>query len=439
MSDVHAILFDDAREALLREIAPAVGRKDLHEAFAAWLVPGAVPGLGIDGAAEAAAKASGAERHSAHVAVLGLAAQVRNLGASVMQALASGLKWMINREPFVSGTPMGFCMDGVALASLILGAKSTGDEDLWAKTCEWVRRCREATAAGQGLGVWQEWLLAQVSQHTGLNWVCRSSDGPEAAEVRVALRSRGIGADVSASASAGDEMEVLNLIRRSLPVGFGVPRAAIRLAALQWIRRDRPICDLRTVTVPDIGELLRRVPSGLKKWTWEATPRTKTSPEARKWHVDNEYHVQNLLWLLLAPIFPDLIDEDSTPKVGPVQPRADIGMPSLRLIIEAKFMRADDPPKKMVEQIAQDASLYLVPGSRYDSLIPFIWDDSRRTEYHGEIVSGLRQIGGVVDAVIISRPGSMQSGGSSKGDKAGAGSKPTAPKKVKKKGKVGPS
>ena len=70
-------------------------------------------------------------------------------------------------------------------------------------------------------------------------------------------------------------------------------------------------------------------------------------------------------------------------------------------------MRADDPPKKMVEQIAEDASLYLVAGSRYDSLIPFIWDDSRRTEHHEEMIRGLRQIAGVAGAVIMPRPGSM--------------------------------
>jgi hypothetical protein len=407
MSDVHAILIDDARRALLREIAPGVGRKDLHEAFAAWLSPGAVPGLGIDGAVEVAVKAVGAERHFSHVAVLGLAAQARPLAEKEREALVAGLNVTVNREPVVAGTPMGFCIDGVALASLILGAKAAGDDGLWTKTCGWVRKCREVTAGGVGLGDWQEWLLSIVSEHTGSNWVRKAGDGPEAAEVRLALRSRGIGVDMSASASARDEGEVLALIRKPLPVGFGVPRAAVRLAALDWIRRDRPLCDLRTVSVEDIGELLRRVPSGLKKWTWEDVPRTKTSPAARHWYVENEYHVQNLLWLLLAPLFPDLIDEDSTPKVGPVQPRADIGVPSLRLIVEAKFMRADDPPKKMVEQIAQDAGLYLVPGSRYDKLIPFIWDDSRRTEHHEEMIRGLRQITGVVDAVIVPRPGSM--------------------------------
>jgi hypothetical protein len=61
----------------------------------------------------------------------------------------------------------------------------------------------------------------------------------------------------------------------------------------------------------------------------------------------------------------------------------------------------------MVEQIAQDASLYLVPGSKFDMLIPFIWDDSRRTAHHEAMVQGHRQIAGVADAVIVPRPGSM--------------------------------
>ena len=70
-------------------------------------------------------------------------------------------------------------------------------------------------------------------------------------------------------------------------------------------------------------------------------------------------------------------------------------------------MRDTTAPKDVIEQIAEDASLYLVPGSKYDCMIPFIWDDSRRTERHDEIVQGLRQIRGIVDAVVVSRPGMM--------------------------------
>ncbi|AMV35088.1 hypothetical protein VN12_23380 [Pirellula sp. SH-Sr6A] len=402
MSSVHTILIEDARQTLTREIATVAGRSDLHEAFVAWLCPNAIPGVSIERAVSDAVNVAGAERSFAHVAVLGLAAQVRALSPQEREALVAGLNVTINREPVVAGTPMGFCMNGVALGSLVLGAKATGDDAIWKNTCNWLRKCREATAEGLGLESWQDWLLDCIAKQTAASWNRRCVDCQEAAAVRVALSSRGIGA-----ISSEDEQLVLDFVRSSSITGIGNARAAIRLAALDWIKRERPTCDIHAVNATDVAEVLRRIPSGLKKWTWESNPRTRTAPAARQWHIENEYHVQNMLWLVLAPLHPNLVDEDSTPKVGPVQPRADIGLPSLRLIVEAKFMRSSDPPKKMVEQIAQDASLYLVPGSKYDKLISFIWDDSRRTEYHEEMIQGLRQISGVADAIIVSKPGSM--------------------------------
>ena len=322
----------------------------------------AVPGLSLDGVLDAAVKATGAERNYRHVAVLGLAAQLRNLSQEQQESLSSGLSWMVCRDPVVGLTPMPFCLDGVGLAALVLGVKATGDSGLWERACQWMQRCRGATSGGQGLGIWQEWLLTVIGKQFGLRWERKGGDGPEAAEVRVALRSKGFELADLASSIEEDERQALDVIRTESPVNLGVPRAAIRLAALDWIRRARPVADIRNVSIAELCNLLRELPAGLKKWIWELRARTKTSPEAWKWHVDNEYHVQKLLWLLMAPIFPDLIDEDATPKVGPVQPRADIGIPSLRVIVEAKFMRPTDAPKDMIEQIAEDASLYLVLG-----------------------------------------------------------------------------
>ncbi len=405
MSDVQSILINDSRESLLRELASVKGKNDLQEVFAAWLCQCAMPDLDITRAVEVAIKAAGTQRNFAHVAILGLAAQVRALTSQESETLISSARVLVQREPVVAGTPMGFCMDGVALASVVLGAKAMGDTALWAETCRWLRKCRDVTARGVGLDSWQEWLLSRIAEHTGASWERKGTDDPEAAAVRVALRSQGIGADNPEKID--DERIALDFIRQASCTGIGCERATIRLSALDWIRRDRPVCDLKGVTAADVAELLRRIPTAMKKWTWEERPRTKTAPSARQWHIDNEYHVQNLLWLVLAPFLPNLVDEESTPKVGPIQPRADICVPSLRLIVEAKFMRAGDAPKKVVEQIAQDASIYLVSGSNYDKLIPFIWDDSRRTEHHEEMVRGLRQVAGVVDAVVVPRPGSM--------------------------------
>ncbi len=71
------------------------------------------------------------------------------------------------------------------------------------------------------------------------------------------------------------------------------------------------------------------------------------------------------------------------------------------------FWYGQHSSKNIIEEIAQDTGLYLVPGSRYDRLVPFIWDDGRRTEEHKGLVAALKQMDGVSDAIVIARPGNM--------------------------------
>ncbi len=131
----------------------------------------------------------------------------------------------------------------------------------------------------------------------------------------------------------------------------------------------------------DVIKLLKRVPTGLRRWTWEKKSPIRSS-QARQWHIENEYHVQNLLYFLLAPFFADIREEEYTPSVGQKQPRVDLAIPSLKLVIEIKFWYAKDKPQKVIGEIAEDTSLYLAEGSSYEQIIAFIWDDFRRTEEH---------------------------------------------------------
>ena len=161
-------------------------------------------------------------------------------------------------------------------------------------------------------------------------------------------------------------------------------------------------------TIQNLVRLLERVPAGLRRWAWEERARTRGG-EVRKWHIDNEYHVQDLLYFLLAPVFPDLKDEEYFPSLGQKQPRTDLFIPSMKLIIEVKFLRQTDNVTKIIDELGSDASLYLSAGTDYSGIIAFIWDDSRRNEEHSLLQNGLRQIRGIFDAVIISRPGRMES------------------------------
>lgn len=162
-----------------------------------------------------------------------------------------------------------------------------------------------------------------------------------------------------------------------------------------------------SLNIQEIGNLLSRVNAGLHRWTWEKRRRTGRG-QPRKWFIDNEYHVQNLLYFLLVPVFADLRYEEYTPAVSSIGSRADLALPSLNLIIEVKFMRRGENPQHIIRQISEDAGLYLAEGSNYDKIIAFIWDDSQRTQDHEVLVNDLKRLPGVVDAIVIPRPGDWE-------------------------------
>ncbi len=163
---------------------------------------------------------------------------------------------------------------------------------------------------------------------------------------------------------------------------------------------------LGSFSLEDVSKLLKRVPAGLRRWTWEGKSRTQGG-QPRQWCIENEYHVQNLLYFLLAAVFADIREEEYTRSVGQKKPRVDLEIPSLKLVIEIKFWYRKDNPQKIIGEIAEDTSLYLAQGSPHEQMIAFIWDDSRRTEEHDLLESGIKTLPGIFDVVIVSRPGCM--------------------------------
>ena len=407
MTSTQSILLTDAAKGLQALVTTTAGRNPLERVFSSWLVPDCVPLSAVQSDIDAAASASGAQRTYQEVAILGYATELMTCDEGILDALRTGLDVLSGREPVVAGgTPMGFVTDGVALLGIACGVRALKDQLVTDKTHQWIDRCRSAS---EGLAVvpFQRALVDAASgmfqpDHPGI-----LLDDPQCAAGRVMLRSKGL-LDVEPLASSeSDEIQLLtDVLRHDSDVP--IPLSAIRLYGLRYVTSKVPTLDLNRLTIEDLGNVLRRVEAGMRFWTWEAAPRTKRKGAmARQWHIDNEYHVQNLLWAILAPLFPDLKDEEYTPKVGALQPRADICIPSMQLIIEVKFWRSTTSSQDMIREIAQDNSLYLVKGSRYKKLIAFVWDDARRNHQHDVLVQGLLDLQDVVDAIVISRPGNM--------------------------------
>ena len=309
------------------------------------------------------------------------------MGAAVdLDALDEGLRWLENVPLDRGDIPSPLTMDLVALVAISLASRRR----------PWLQP-------------WNAKAMAHARAHAAPNWLAGAPElvvggaADPMPEVRVSFAAKGIGAT-----DAGAETAVLQrLIRGVLP--DDPLHAAALLAALAWLRREAPVALPGRATVDDVVTLLRAIPRALQEWTWESVGRTKGATP-RKWHVENEYHVQNLLWCVLAPLFPDLRREEYGEQVGLVQPRTDLGIPSLRLIVEAKFIRADTPLKTALKQIAEDASLYFAGESRYDQMLSFIWDDAARSEQHHVLTRGLEQLERVTAAVVVSRLGKMTHG-----------------------------
>jgi len=162
-------------------------------------------------------------------------------------------------------------------------------------------------------------------------------------------------------------------------------------------------------TLDDLLSFLEHIPVGLKRWTWEVAGRTRNADPV-KWPIENEYHVQNLLYVLLAPIFEDVSDEVYLQPVGQKTPRVDIYLPSIHTIIEVKFRKVMKKSFQiLIGEVAEDVSLYRADPKYKDAqIVSFLWDHTRSTQEHAKFREGILKIQGMDGCVIVSSPSVME-------------------------------
>lgn len=174
------------------------------------------------------------------------------------------------------------------------------------------------------------------------------------------------------------------------------------------VNQDVAVVPPKGWSLEDLLRFLEHIPVGLKRWTWEVAGRTRGA-EPVKWPVENEYHVQNLLYVLLGPIFNDIADEVNLQPVGQKNPRIDLYLPSLHTIIEVKYRK--DVKKSfstLIGEIAEDASLYRVDAKYKDArIVGFLWDCTRATQEHAKFKEGVLKIEGINGCVVVSAPSTM--------------------------------
>ena len=89
--------------------------------------------------------------------------------------------------------------------------------------------------------------------------------------------------------------------------------------------------------------VLENFEATMRRWRWDAD----MLQNPIRWQITQEREIQDILWLILKSYFPDVVDDDTLPKLGHSTYRADFGIGSLKLIIEAKYATSRDDFKKI--------------------------------------------------------------------------------------------
>lgn len=418
MTGAEGMLIADAKALLHRQVTAqlsADGSSDLLAAFCAYAVP-SFGSTDVSGLSRRVAAHTGAQRAYRDVAVLGFIKAGRALTAEEADALAGLLDWVSRCSIEVDGTPVGISTDAVAVLGIAIAA-ARADPGLQMRVAAWIDK---ASTAAPALDEWKRGVMAisrqiaraEIPNYDGIQEV--------ASEVAVVCSAKGFG---RLEGKTREECEVAVLERvRSLDVPSDAIKDAFLLGALELILSAPRTVRPEHATIDDVARILSGLEGSFRRWTWEESPKTQRAP-ARKWNVDHEYHLQNILWFLLYPIFPNLRDEEYLTSTGQLQPRSDLCVPHLGLVIEAKFMYPKTTARQMIEEISADASLYLKAGSGFTAVIPVIWDERSRVEEHPVLRRGLNEIRGVRDSVIVSRPAKMMAMQSTAGNRPRAGAR----------------
>lgn len=363
-----------------------------HRAFVQWL-NNDTTGLVATGELAGHEMASGGTRSFRDVAALAFARAHALPPAGETESFLEGIAWLGHRSWFQPQRPPTLEVDGVAVIGLALGLAATGST-----IPAWFTSLITRSAATLPLDEFDRSLFIIAAN------VVAASERQDQSNILPELRIIFSG---SAGITAGEESyrDAWARLLVAEPSDDHEIEAAVMLRALDLITVHSLPARAGRLEPGDVLSVLEGVHRSLRRWTWDLQPKTRNS-DAVQWDVQNEYHVQNLLYAVLAPLFPDLNDEETLPPVGQKNPRVDLSIPSLRTIIEVKFLRPGVAIQKMISEIAEDVGLYKT-DPRWTTLIPFIWDDSGRNEEHAKLIGGLKMFDLVLGAVVVARPGKM--------------------------------
>lgn len=341
---------------------------------------------------------------------------------SAEHVFLSGLRRLQHRS---GGGISGFAEDDIALLGVADGLarlRSTGEGASGGldALCTWLVEVVQATAVREHWSRRMRALACELLDPRGRMRVTAGTPDTDTLALDIALRQTWPQAFAGLTMLSHDVQESLvrSLLADPCPAVGDVPRATVWLCAVETLV-DAAVGSL-VPSVSDTARILRGVQHALKRWRWEGQSSRRSAMPTR-WLIDDEYDVQALLWAILYPIYQSaLVDETYLPNWGNVQPRVDLGITALKLIIEVKLAREPRDFAKFEEQIAGDLGLYFKDTNQFDRMIVVVYDDCDKAhpERYQGLVNALMQRERVEDVIVVRRPSMIPNRGQRKGEDA---------------------
>lgn len=156
--------------------------------------------------------------------------------------------------------------------------------------------------------------------------------------------------------------------------------------------------DLACSIVPGRHEILGQSYTGDRRFLLqeilEMFPQTVRTLDARSggrppYKVENEQDVRDLLFAVVKCVFPDAILEDPTVKHAGGTKRIDIVIPTLSIVIEAKFVRDSNHARNVADELKIDIESYHV-HPHCKTLFAFVWDEKNHLQDRSNFIKDLR-------------------------------------------------
>lgn len=212
-------------------------RRNLSKTFGAWLLQEPEQRAELALIAAQAAKREGADQDFQTIAILGFAAEVGLLSEAQTIVLRKGLIRLASRSPVVNGVPMAFRADAVGILGVALGTKTIADADVTSTIARWVTTFLRDSHEMNRAQDWQRSLFAFADTELGSPLRLSMPKSRDTADVRIALRARGLIDPSTETHLEEDAVRTLEMGIQDLPEGLDCDRIALRLAAFEYVSR----------------------------------------------------------------------------------------------------------------------------------------------------------------------------------------------------------